>query len=104
VTAQPEPLTIDDLDRLARWERNLRISFTVGVGLAILWFLGLMVGDPPWQTALASLAMAILIITGISAQVGLRCPRCNRRVAFLSGFALPPACARCGVGFERRDR
>jgi hypothetical protein len=89
---------------MARWERNLRISFTVGVGLVILWFLGLMAGDPPWQAGLASLAMVILVITGIAGQVGLRCPRCARRVTFLSGFALPARCAQCGVSFDGSSR
>jgi hypothetical protein len=102
VTAEPqEPLEGPELENLARWERNLRIAFSVGVALVILWFVGLMAGDPPWQSVLASVALAVLVITGIAAQIGLRCPRCQRRVIFLSGFALPPACARCGVGFVR---
>jgi hypothetical protein len=100
VTSAPEPLSAGDLANLGRWERNLRIAFSVGVGLVILWFFGLMAGDPPWQTPLAWLATAILVITGIAAQVAVRCPRCGRRIPFQSGFALPGRCAQCGVGFE----
>jgi hypothetical protein len=102
VIETPGPLGSDDLERLAGWQRRLRLLLLVGVALVLGWLVAMLAGDPAWQAALATAATAALVTTGVAAQVGLRCPRCRARVLLRAGLTLPDRCARCGVALRAR--
>jgi hypothetical protein len=97
MTPPAAPLEAAERERLSQWPQRLRIAVTIGVGLMLVALAGFALGEPPWQVPLASLALAVLLVAGISAQVLVRCPRCDRPIGLGSAFVLPERCRNCGV-------
>lgn len=97
MTPPQAPLDAQEFARLALWPRRLRITVAVGIGLMLVALAGFAFGEPAWQVPLASLALAMLLVAGFSAQVIVRCPRCRRPVGLGTAFVLPQRCATCGV-------
>jgi hypothetical protein len=103
VTAAPggqPPLAPEELASLERWPGRLRRMLGVSLGLVAVWVAGFAVGEPWWQVPMASIAGAVLVGTGIAAQLLVRCPRCGRPASMQAGLSLPPRCFRCGVSFR----
>jgi phage FluMu protein Com len=94
------PLTSEELATLERWPWRLRRMLVVSLGLVAVWVAGFAVGEPWWQVPMASIAGAVLVGTGIAAQLLVRCPRCERPAPLQAGLALPLRCPRCRVSFR----
>jgi hypothetical protein len=87
----------DDLERLLRWQRKMRV-----VGLATLFYAGMMVGLtgalPPEAWVVRWIAFMILpamILAGVALQFSIRCPHCSMRIGLQSSLGLPAVCERC---------
>jgi hypothetical protein len=93
----PDDAPVEAHERLARWPTRLRLMIALAAGLMLVALAGFALGEPAWQAPVGSLALAVLLIAGISAQTAVRCPRCNRPLPLRSWFRLPDRCRRCGL-------
>jgi hypothetical protein len=98
---QPADAPDEALARLARWPTRLRLMLGVGALLMLVALTGFAVGEPAWQAPLMSLALAVLVVAGVTAQTAVRCPRCNRPIPLRSGMRLPDRCPRCELPLVR---
>jgi hypothetical protein len=99
----PAPLSAADLERLQRWQRNMRI-----VAVGTLFYVGVMVGFasalPEEAMVLRWIAFLILpamIVAGVVLQFSVRCPRCSMHIGLQTSLGVPQTCERCGVPFRK---
>ncbi len=101
--ARPAPLAKVELERLRRWQRNMRI-----VAVSTLFYLGVMVGfastvpDEAWIARwVAFLLLPAMVVAGVVFQFSVRCPRCQMLLGLQTSLGVPESCERCGVSFRR---
>lgn len=97
----PQPLTVAELGALWRAERKAMRLYAVAVTV-----LAAALALPHVYAAGSVLASIVLLgalaLVGVAAaiQFGVRCPRCNSRLAAQSLLAIPERCKCCGVAIE----
>ena len=101
--SRPAPVPAAELDRLLRWQRNMRL-----VAISTLFYLGAMVGFasalPPEAMLLrwvAFLILPALVIGGVVLQFSVRCPRCSMHLGLQTSLGLPETCERCGAALRK---
>lgn len=95
---QQEPLTREELRRLARRERALTSMHVAAMGILLLAGVAAhRYGDMPWFRGLFLSAIAALVVAAAILQMMQRCPRCGARLRRKLLVALPEKCAACGV-------
>jgi hypothetical protein len=92
-----------ELERLRRWQRNMRI-----IALATLFYLGMMVGltsSLPEEARIvrwiAFLILPAMVVAGMALQFSVRCPRCSMHLGLQTSLGLPEKCERCGVSLRK---
>lgn len=97
-----EPLTLEEMGPLWRWERQvLWLNVAAMGGFLLAGLAANRLGDLAWvhQPLLAG-AIVLLLAAGVL-QVRARCPRCRTRLRSKILRMLPDKCAVCGVQLPR---
>jgi hypothetical protein len=99
---QEEPLTREELARLARRERQLTVVHAVALGtLLVAALAAFRYGETAWFQGLFLGIIGVLVAAAAVAQMMERCPRCGARLHRKLLVAPPEACAACGVLLRR---
>lgn len=99
---QEEPLTREELERLARRERQLTLVHAVAMSILLLaGVAAYRYSDTVWFRSLFLWVIGALVVAAAIVQLLERCPRCGARLRRKLLVALPESCTACGVPLRR---